>query len=333
MYGLVVQDIAADALGQFYDWILTSGGEIRESLYYTFGLSTLAYIISNTELALSAFHFPQSFSTFRLGSFSTFRLRFPSHNPHPQSSVTQGNVLTCLRLITIVFSERADSRDADVGHLERSRVVLAVLVGTFVACAAPGIAIIERDIATTVLGPSADPDLADVQQCQVFTSAAKHVWVAPYLVVMVFEAVVLALTLYRVLSYYREVPEETRTPLLDVLWIDGVMYFVFMLLLGVMNVVLVLQESDPQLRTGGTQLQMVLHGILSTRIVLHIAHTTHQDLVDSRCTLGRYRVENTMEFANVSEVTAEAVVLDDEPTGDSRGVELARRGKDPARAV
>ncbi|KAI0270704.1 hypothetical protein BC834DRAFT_967434 [Gloeopeniophorella convolvens] len=305
-------DIAvASAALIFYDWILTSGGELdylwrRERLTYARVLFVLARYPALACALLDLF----------------------------PSSVTQGNVLTCLRLATIVFSELILATRT-WAIWEKSRAVLAVLVGTFVACAAPGIAIIERDIATTVLGPSADPGLADVQQCQVFTSAVKHVWVVPYLVVMVFEAVVLALTLYRVLAYYREVPKQTRTPLLDVLWIDGVMYFVFMLLLGVMNVVLVLQVSDPQLRTGGTQLQMVLHSILSTRIVLHIAHTTQQDLVDSRCTLAQYRISTAMEFANVSEVTAEAVVLDDEPAlgAGAGGVEPARRGKDPVRAV
>ncbi|KAH9039116.1 hypothetical protein EDB85DRAFT_1930728 [Lactarius pseudohatsudake] len=109
------------------------------------------------------------------------------------------------------------------------------------ACAATAIVIIERDIVTT-----------GVRQCQVLTSAVKHAWIVPYLVVMVFEAVVLALTVYKILGYYRGIPKQLRSKLFDVLWVD-VMFIAALIVLGILNVGLVLQVQVPQLRAGGTQ--------------------------------------------------------------------------------
>ncbi|KAI0298981.1 hypothetical protein B0F90DRAFT_1631877, partial [Multifurca ochricompacta] len=231
------------------------------------------------------------------------------------TTVKLGNVTTCLRLITIIFSELILATRT-WAIWEKSRPILLFLVILAIACTTTAIVIIERDIVTTtgmcfelvlqvLLAPSAIPSIQGVQQCQTLTSAVKHAWVVPYLVTMLFEAVVLGLTLYKVLQYYKNIPIQSRSRLLDVLWIDGVIYFVFMLLLGILNIGLVLQVSTPQLRGGGTQLQTVLHSVLSTRIVLHIAATSKQDLVDSRSTLAQHRFSTRMEFADVSEVTAE----------------------------
>jgi len=44
-----------------------------------------------------------------------------------------------------------------------------------------------------------------------------------------------------------------------------------MMILGFLNIGLVLQQGVPQLRAGGAELQTVIHSILSTRIVLHLA--------------------------------------------------------------
>jgi len=172
-------------------------------------------------------------------------------------------------------------------------VFLAVLA---IACTATAIAIIERDIVTTVVAPSAAPSIQGLRECQVLTSAVKHAWIAPYLVVMVFETVVLALTVYKIAGYHRVLPKQLRSKIFDVLWVDGVMYFVFMLLLGILNIGLVMQVKVPQLRAGGTQLQTVLHSILSTRVVLHLVTVSKQDLVNSRSTLARYRVSTRMQF-------------------------------------
>ena len=52
---------------------------------------------------------------------------------------------------------------------------------------------------------------------------------------------------------------------------------------------------------------MVLHSILSTRVVLHTATVLRQDIVDSRATVARNRRLSEMRFA---EITIELVPED-----------------------
>jgi len=52
---------------------------------------------------------------------------------------------------------------------------------------------------------------------------------------------------------------------------------------------------------------MVLHSILSTRVVLHTATVLKQEIVDSRATVARNRRSSSMRFA---EVTIELVSED-----------------------
>ena len=52
---------------------------------------------------------------------------------------------------------------------------------------------------------------------------------------------------------------------------------------------------------------MVLHSILSTRVVLHTATVLKQEIVDSRATVARNRRRSSMRFA---EVTIELVPED-----------------------
>ncbi|KIK64917.1 hypothetical protein GYMLUDRAFT_379318 [Collybiopsis luxurians FD-317 M1] len=67
------------------------------------------------------------------------------------------------------------------------------------------------------------------------------------------------------------IPKNLRTPLINNLWRDGVLYFSFMLVLGFMNIGIVLQQGIPQIRTASAELQAVIHSVLSTRIVVHLA--------------------------------------------------------------
>ncbi|KAH9027862.1 hypothetical protein EDB84DRAFT_1439762 [Lactarius hengduanensis] len=285
---------------QFYDWALTGADELgflwrRERITYTRVLFALA-------------RYPAL-------ACAVVDLLPPT--------VKLDKVTTCLRLVAVLCSELILATRT-WAIWERSRRMLVFLAVLAIACAATAIVIIERDIVTTVVAPSAAPTIQGVRQCQVLTSAVKHAWIVPYLVVMVFEAVVLALTVYKILGYYRGIPKQLRSKLFDVLWVDGVMYFVFMLrepiypmcptsvmfiaaliVLGILNVGLVLQVQVPQLRAGGTQLQTVLHSVLSTRIVLHLVAVSKQDLVDSRSTLARYRVPTRMHNALKSRPTVE----------------------------
>ncbi|KAI0297960.1 hypothetical protein BC826DRAFT_999814, partial [Russula brevipes] len=119
----------------------------------------------------------------------------------------------------------------------------------------------------------------------------------PYLSIMVMDAVVVALTLFKIFQYYKDAPRRTRSKLLDILWIDGLMYFVFMLLVGILNVGLVFRVSNADLYFGLPELQTTFHSILSTRIVLHTTKVLRQDIGDSRAAVPQDRLSTRMEFA------------------------------------
>ncbi|KAK1223075.1 hypothetical protein PQX77_014074 [Marasmius sp. AFHP31] len=55
-------------------------------------------------------------------------------------------------------------------------------------------------------------------------------------------------------------------------YLEGILYFTFMLVLNFVNIGLVANGANPLLQ-GGSQLQMVFHSVLSTRVVLHLANS------------------------------------------------------------
>jgi len=191
------------------------------------------------------------------------------------------NITIYLSIITILCSELVLAMRTWAVWQSSPRI-LAVLIILAIVCAAPAIAVIQRDMFTTVVVPTATT-WSSMQQCRVPISAVKRAWVVPYIGIMVFEVVVLVLTLYKVIRCYRvQVVPTPKSKLLEALWIDGIMYFVFMLLLGILNVVLALHVSDSQLRVGFTLLQTTIHSILSTRIVLHTGRVMRKGDVDSQ---------------------------------------------------
>jgi len=195
-------------------------------------------------------------------------------------TTTINNATTCLTVVTILSSELILAMRT-WAIWERSRAILVFLAVLTIACAIPAIAVVERDAVTAAVVSSATS--SGTQQCRTLMSAIKLAWVVPYVVVIVFEVVVLSLTLYKVIRIHKDLPLLTgRSKLLDVLWIDGVIYFIFMLSLGIVNVGLALHVSDPELRDGFTQLQTVSHSILSTRIVLHTGRVLRRGPVVTR---------------------------------------------------
>ncbi|PBK71873.1 hypothetical protein ARMSODRAFT_792607 [Armillaria solidipes] len=83
--------------------------------------------------------------------------------------------------------------------------------------------------------------------------------------------VTLSLSLIRITRLRWRVRKTARAPLLDTLWRDGVFYFSWTLMLGFLNIALAVQSTSSQVRVGGSQLQAIIHSILSCRIVLHLA--------------------------------------------------------------
>jgi len=161
------------------------------------------------------------------------------------------------------------------------------------------------------VAPAATANDVGIQHCRMLENTTKYAWFIPYIVVMMLETVVLALTLYKVLQFHNGIPKQSRPKLLDVFWIDGITNFTFMLLLGILNIVLMLKVPDPQLRDGGSKLHTVFHSILSTRIAIHTAEVLKQDVVGSQPTLARYGAWTGIEFAHVSETSTEVAAEDD----------------------
>lgn len=83
-----------------------------------------------------------------------------------------------------------------------------------------------------------------------------------YALILGFETVILLMTMYR-----RATRHPHSTPLLRILYRDGIIYFVYTFVISLVNLIIVLVN-----RRLPTQMnvQYLLHSILATRVVLHI---------------------------------------------------------------
>ncbi|KAK7039197.1 hypothetical protein VNI00_010102 [Paramarasmius palmivorus] len=197
-----------------------------------------------------------------------------------------------LRLVTIVSSEFivAVRTWAIWG---KNRRILFILSGFTLAALIPAAVIIGLGITTNRIQPLISQELIDI--CNVTIGDMQQAFVIPYILTILYEAVTLTLSLIRIMKWRKGIPETMRAPLLDTLWRDGVMYFSFMLVLGFMNIGIVLQSGAPQLRNGAADLQAVLHSMMSTRIVLHLADSqVPRDITNPSCSV--YNTESGVEF-------------------------------------
>ncbi|KAJ8074755.1 hypothetical protein PM082_019080 [Marasmius tenuissimus] len=185
-----------------------------------------------------------------------------------RSNPTVDSVVTVLRLTSIVSSEIILALRT-WAIWSRNRKILYYLV-TIAVCAVTTVAvIIGKALITNQIRPLITPELTYL--CSATLSDIKNAFIVPYILTITYEIVTLALSLYRITKWRQSIPENIRAPLLDNLWRDGVVYFTFMLLLNFMNIGIVLQSQAPQLRSGGANLQAILHSIMACRIVLHLA--------------------------------------------------------------
>ncbi|KAJ8074758.1 hypothetical protein PM082_019083 [Marasmius tenuissimus] len=185
-----------------------------------------------------------------------------------RSNVTVESAGTVLRLASIIASEiiLALRTWAIWG---RNRKVLYSLVTVAIGSVIPAAIIVVKAVTTNQIRPLILPELAHL--CSLIVSEITAAFIVPYILTVHFEILTLVLSLYRIAKWRQNIPENIRAPLLDTLWRDGIMYFTFMLLLSFMNIGLVLQSEAPQLRSGGANLQAVLHSMMACRIVLHLA--------------------------------------------------------------
>jgi len=221
------------------------------------------------------------------------------------------NTTIYLSIITIICSELVLAMRT-WAVWQSSRWILAFLILLTIVCSAPAIAVVQRGIFTSVEVMPTDTTWSNMQQCRVSKSAVKSAWAVPYAGILLFEVVVLVLTLYKVLQFYKiKVVPKPKSKLLEALWIDGVMYFVFMLLLGILNVVLAVHLPDSQLRAGFTQLQTMAHSILSTRIVLHTGRILRKGDVDPQLPTSRMRADGCRIVGSHTSVELQRLINED----------------------
>ncbi|KAK0200907.1 hypothetical protein DFS33DRAFT_1087699 [Desarmillaria ectypa] len=150
------------------------------------------------------------------------------------------------------------------------------------AAVVPAAVVIAKDVSSSEV----DPTYAAYPECRVLISSVRDAYVVPYVLTIVYEGVTLSLSLIRITRWRRRIPEIVRAPLLDTLWRDGVFYFSWTLMLGFLNIALAVQSTSSQVRVGGSQLQAIIHSILSCRIVLHLAGSKYpKDIDTSGCSL------------------------------------------------
>ncbi|KAF8516598.1 hypothetical protein JB92DRAFT_2234239 [Gautieria morchelliformis] len=93
-----------------------------------------------------------------------------------------------------------------------------------------------------------------------------------YIIIVSFETVILVLTLIQGVQHYR----HTTSSLVSTLYADGILYYVYLLMLSVANVVFL---ASVEKTTGATLvlMQRVFHAILPGRILLHLRMAAVRD--------------------------------------------------------
>ncbi|KAK0463232.1 uncharacterized protein EV420DRAFT_1162442 [Desarmillaria tabescens] len=206
----------------------------------------------------------------------------------PSYTIQEGNetlllsqIAIVLRLASIVSSEFILAVRT-WAIWEKSRRILMILTVFSVAAVVPAAVVIAKDVSTSEV----DPVYAAYPECRALISTVRDAYVVPYVLTILYEGVTLSLSLIRITRWRRRIPKNVRAPLLDTLWRDGVFYFSWTLMLGFLNIGLAVQSTSSQVRVGGSQLQAIIHSILSCRIVLHLAGSkSPKDIDTSGCSL------------------------------------------------
>ncbi|KAG9224591.1 hypothetical protein CCMSSC00406_0002258 [Pleurotus cornucopiae] len=148
----------------------------------------------------------------------------------PWTTLTLGNAITSLRLITIVASETILVHRTWV-LWQHNKFVKRLLVATCIGSLAPCIFVVYEDIISEGVETSRPtPEINADDICSFLVSNATSLWIIPY-----------------IMSIFLELG------------------------FSIFNILLVMSVSRPQLRNGGSQLQTLLHSIISSRVVLHLA--------------------------------------------------------------
>ncbi|KAL4256345.1 DUF6533 domain-containing protein [Pleurotus pulmonarius] len=187
-------------------------------------------------------------------------------------TLTMGNVVTGFRLITIIASDVVLAQRAWV-LWKHSKIVKSILISAYLGALGPCLFVVYEDIKSAAVATStrAIPGLTTDDVCSFLVSDATSLWIIPYIMSIFFELVTFILASFAAVLWRKRIPTPVRSSLVSVLWKDGAMYFGFMAGFSIFNILLVMSIPRPQLRNGGSQLQTLLHSIISSRVVLHLA--------------------------------------------------------------
>ncbi|KAF5363010.1 hypothetical protein D9757_013374 [Collybiopsis confluens] len=174
----------------------------------------------------------------------------------------------------------------------RSWRIFILLVILSLAAIIPATIIVGESIASNQVVALVTPEFIDI--CSLTISKIHQVFIVPYIATILYELATLTLSLIRIINWRRTIPEHIRASLIDTLWKDGKFRFV--------NIAIVLQSAAPQLRTGCSQLQAVVHSILSARMVMHL-----RDIDAPGCSVIQTETRTAMDFApqtRISRITS-----------------------------
>ncbi|KIK64918.1 hypothetical protein GYMLUDRAFT_379369 [Collybiopsis luxurians FD-317 M1] len=235
-----------------YDYVLTFGDEVR-------------YVWRPKRIAIGSV-------AFFLARYCAMAATIIVLLPNSDNISGTSNSANVLRLVSIIASEViiAVRTWAIWG---RSFKILLALVAFSLAAVIPAAYIVSESVITSRVVALVSEQFIDV--CSLSVESFEHAFVAPYVLAILYESVTLTFSLVRILNWRKNIPKNIRTPLIDNLWRDGVLYFSFMLVLGFINIGIVLQQGIPEIRTASAELQAVIHSVLSTRIVMHLAKSKY----------------------------------------------------------
>ncbi|KAF9070046.1 hypothetical protein BDP27DRAFT_654958 [Rhodocollybia butyracea] len=271
--------IYASASLLLYDYCLTVWDEVRYIWRRPMSISSSAFIIA------------------RYGAMAGIILTIVPNLCWPVENSLQNSLQTAagiLRFLSVVASEFIVAvRTWAIWN--RSRRILIALTIFSLATMIPTAVIVGERISLTRVVPLAIPEFEQICSLAIGDITAR--FIVPYIMVIFYECVNLTFTLIQIVRWRRTIPENVRAPIIDYLWRDGIIHFLLMLVLGLMNTGIVLQQV-PQVRSGGSQLQAVFQSILSTRIVLHLARSRDsRDITAPGCSV--YQSSGGIQFTSV----------------------------------
>jgi len=142
----------------------------------------------------------------------------------------------------------------------RSRVIMILLPLLLVCFWVPLLWFLNEALSSLVFAP---PPREGLPGC--FLASQKNILFVCFILIMGFETVILALTLIKAVGHFR----QANSTLVLVLFRDGIMNYIYLFILSVINVI-VLLTAHHGYSTLLTALQRVMHSILSARILLHL---------------------------------------------------------------